>query len=107
MIQYNFTEDDIKLVEKFIEIKNKGYYVSGAELTEAYNRILHKNVNVTQCGSCLRARVQELETALNHYKAKIASESVSEPTLDNVPQEENKAIVEAGNSPKSKRKKEK
>lgn len=70
----SWTSEDVKLVEKFIEIKNKGYYVSGEELTSAYNRILHKNANVTQCGSCLRQRVNELEAALNQLKAKLAKE---------------------------------
>lgn len=63
-----WTSEDVKLVEKFIEIKNKGYYVSGEELTSAYNRLLGKHVNVTQCGSCLRQRVGELEAALNHAR---------------------------------------
>lgn len=70
----SWTSEDVKLVEKFIEIKDKGYYVSGEELTSAYNRILHKNANVTQCGSCLRQRVNELEAALNQLKAKLAKE---------------------------------
>lgn len=89
---YTWTNDDITLVEKFIEIKNRGYYVSGEQLTEVYNRILNKNVNITNCGSCLRGRVQELENALNHYreqlkKAQDASKPI-EPTVDTP--EENK-----------------
>ena len=68
MEKYTFTSDDIRLVERFIEIKNKGYYCDGKQLTEAYNRILGKNVNVTNCGSCLRQRVCELEAALNAFK---------------------------------------
>lgn len=68
METFTFTSDDIRLVERFIEIKNKGYYCDGKQLTEAYNRILGKNVNVTNCGSCLRQRVCELEAALNKFK---------------------------------------
>lgn len=95
-----WTNDDIKLVEKFIEIKNKGYYVDGGQLTQVYNRVLEKNVGVTNCGSCLRQRVNELELALNQFKKTIevvpeASEAVSEVGVDNVPQEENKALTEA------------
>ena len=37
-----FTSEDVKLVEKFIEIKNKGYYCDGGQLTEVYNRVLEK-----------------------------------------------------------------
>ena len=88
-----WTSEDVKLVEKFIEIKNKGYYVDGGQLTAAYNRILGKNVNVTQCGSCLRQRVNELEEALNRFK-KLSEELEKEKVEDNAP-EENKALTEA------------
>jgi hypothetical protein len=63
-----WTNEDIKMVERFIEIKNKGYYCDGKQLTDYYNRLLNKHVNVTQCGSCLRQRVGELEGALNHAR---------------------------------------
>lgn len=68
MINYTFTKDDVQFVEKAIEVKNKGWYMDGAQLTQVYNRVLHKNANVTNCGSCIRQRICELETALNHFK---------------------------------------
>ena len=85
-----WNNDDIKLVEKFIEIKNKGLYVDGKQLTEAYNRILEKNANVTNCGSCLRQRTQELENALNAFKRLSEASKPQEQT--DVKEEENKAI---------------
>lgn len=63
-----FTSEDVSMVEKFIEIKNKGYYCDGTQLTNVYNRVLEKNVPPTNCGSCMRARISELETALNSFK---------------------------------------
>lgn len=79
-----WTKEDITLVEKFIDIKNRGYYVDGRQLTEVYNRVLHKNVNVTNCGSCLRQRTNELETALLRFKKQLevnnTSEEKEEPT---------------------------
>ena len=63
-----FTDEDIKLIEKFIEIKNRGFYCDGTQLTNVYNRGLEKNVPPTNCGSCMRARISELETALNSFK---------------------------------------
>lgn len=63
-----WSEEDVKMVEKFIEIKSKGYYVDGKQLTDYYNRLLGKRVNPTNCGSCLRQRTQELENALNHAR---------------------------------------
>lgn len=95
-MNYNFTDDDIKFVERAIELKNKGYYIDGNQLTEVYNRILNKRVNTTSCGSCLRQRISELEGALNHYKANEAisspSDSVSDTEVDSTPQKENKSI---------------
>lgn len=96
--EITWTSEDVKLVEKFIEIKNKGYYVSGEQLTSAYNRILHKNVNVTQCGSCLRQRVNELEEALNRFRK--LSEAKPEVKVDNTKEVENKTVRKARNKNK-------
>lgn len=83
-----FTKEDIELIEKFIDIKNRGYYADGKQVTDVYNRVLEKNLNVTNCGSCLRGRIQELETALNHFKS--LSEKVKvEEVADNTPEENN------------------
>ena len=83
-MEYTFNDEDIKLVERFIDLKKKGYYCSGTELTTVYNRVLHKNVNSTQCGSCLRQRIGELEQALNHFKAQLAktTEAKEEPVVE-------------------------
>ena len=99
-MNYTFSQEDIKLVEKLIRIKNSGYYASGEEVTKIYNRILHKNANVTSCGSCLRQRVQEMENALNHFKAQIkAQEALKEERVDNVTPEENKASTDEKKRP--------
>ena len=63
-----FTDEDVKLIEKFIDIRNRGYYADSAQLNDVYNRVLEKNVAPTSCGSCMRARIGELETALNQFK---------------------------------------
>lgn len=89
-----WTSEDVQLVEKFIDIKNRGFYVDGGQLTEAYNRILNKHVNVTQCGSCLRQRVNELEEALNRFKR--LSEAQAKQEVEDTPQEENNAVRKAG-----------
>lgn len=95
-----WSKEDIELVEKFIEIKNKGYYCDGTQLTQVYNRVLEKNVNVTNCGTCLRGRVSELEAALKYFKEMCnkqeieASEALKDDKVDNVSPEENKANTE-------------
>jgi hypothetical protein len=90
----NWSKEDIELVEKFIEIKNKGFYCDSKQLTEVYNRVLDKRVSPTNCGSCIRQRVNELEGALNHFKRLSEASNVVE--VDNIPQEENKALRRSG-----------
>ncbi len=98
-----FTDEDIKLIKKFVDIKNRGYYASGSEVTEVYNRVLEKRVAPTNCGSCIRQRICELEGALNQFERKLqkeqelASNSSNEQELNNVKEEENKAVTDAGN----------
>lgn len=59
------SEEDREKIRKFEEIKNKGMYASGVEVTEVYNRVLNKRLPSTNCGSCIRQRVQEMVNALN------------------------------------------
>ena len=98
-----FTDEDIKLIKKFVDIKNRGYYASGSEVTEVYNRVLEKKVAPTNCGSCIRQRICELEGALTQFERKLqreqelASNSSNEQELNNVKVEENKAVTDAGN----------
>lgn len=88
-----WNKEDIEKVEKFIEIRNKGYYCDGAQLTEVYNRVLEKHVNVTNCGSCLRQRVNELAEALERFKKLSEASKPDEPIT--TPEEENKELTEA------------
>lgn len=106
-----WTNDDVLLVEKLIEIKNRGYYCDGTQLTQVYNRVLEKNANVTNCGSCMRARIQELENALNNFKKTIevnskASESVSDVEPTTIKEEENNEPTEANKRSKGRPKKD-
>ena len=95
-MNYNFTEEDIKFVERAIELKAKGYYIDSMQLTEHYNRILNKNVNNTTCGSCMRQRVSELEGALNHFKANKAISRGKDSVLEEEPtvtkEDKNKSV---------------
>lgn len=87
----NWTDEDIKIVEKFIDIRNKGYYADGTQLTQVYNRVLDKRVNPTNCGSCIRQRINELEEALNRFKR--LSEASKQTELTVVKEEENKPVT--------------
>lgn len=102
----NWNKEDIELVEKFIQIRNKGYYADGTQLTEVYNRVLDKRVNPTNCGSCIRQRINELEEALNRFKRLSEAQAKQEvedscqasltSSLQRSPQEENNAVRKAG-----------
>lgn len=74
-----FTSEDVVMVEKFIDIKNKGYYCDGTQLTTVYNRVLEKNAPPTNCGSCMRARISELEGALNQFKKTLEVKEEEQP----------------------------
>ena len=94
----NWTNDDVRLVEKFIEIRNKGFYCDGGQLTEVYNRVLDKRAAPTNCGSCIRQRINELEGALNTFKR--LSEAQTKQEVDNTKEEETKAVRKAGKGKK-------
>ena len=78
-----WTNEDIVLVEKFIDIKNRGFYCDGTQLTTVYNRVLEKNVPPTSCGSCMRTRISELETALNQFKKTLEVNEEEQPKKTN------------------------
>lgn len=60
MANITITSEDIEQIKKFKQIRDKGYYVSGADVTKVYNKVLHQNVEVTNCSSCIRRRIGEL-----------------------------------------------
>ena len=78
-----WNNEDVVLVEKFIDIKNRGYYCDGGQLTEVYNRVLEKSAPPTNCGSCMRARISALETALNLFKKTLEVKEEEQPKKTN------------------------
>lgn len=117
-----FTKDNVKKIERFIEIKNRGYYANGNELQAVYNEVFEVNKPATNCGSCIRQRIQELENVLRAFKRNgemsgftdvnayideinaieseiKPSESVSTPEPTVMKVEENKAVSEPKNKP--------
>ena len=78
-----WTNEDVTMVEKFIDIKNRGYYCDGGQLTDVYNRVLEKSAPPTNCGSCMRARISELETALNQFKKTLEVNEEEQPKKTN------------------------
>ncbi len=103
-MEIKFNSEDIKLIRKFEEIKNRGYYASGNEVTAVYNRVFGTSLSSTSCGTCLRGRIQQMVDELNRFEEKIkAQEELKEEMVDNVTPEENKASEEAENKSAIKR----
>ena len=86
-MSYNFTSEDVKLVEKLIDLKNRGFYASGQEVTDLHNKVLGTRLASTNCSACIRQRITALETALNAFKRAVELEKKQEPTPENKPKE--------------------
>ena len=63
--------EDIELIRKFEDLSAHGYYVNSQQVTDAYNRILNKNVGNTTCGSCIKHRIAELVMVRNRYELEL------------------------------------
>ena len=65
------SKEDIELISKFEDLSTHGYYVNSQTVTDAYNRILNKNVGNTTCGSCIKQRIAELVMVRNRYELEL------------------------------------
>lgn len=106
MRNYIINDDDAALIEKFIEIRNRGHYADSVQLQQCYNRVFMVNMRSTNCGSCIRSRITELENALKDMRKREA-EALEEMTVEKeeIPKENNKPrrkrnVKDKGESPK-------
>lgn len=72
MRNYIINDDDAALIEKFIEIRNRGHYADSVQLQQCYNRVFMCSMRSTNCGSCIRSRITELENALKDMRKREA-----------------------------------
>lgn len=68
MNDYKMTSEDYELIRKFEKIRNKGLFADGRQVTEVYNRVLGKNLQPTNCSSCISHRIGELVQAANRFE---------------------------------------
>ena len=66
----NWNEQDLMLFERMRDAVKKGYYLSGVEVTQLYNRVLDKKLASTNCSSCIRQRYNELRKHYDIYQSK-------------------------------------
>lgn len=69
------SKEDRELIRKFDDIRQHGYYINSTHLQSVYNRVFDRNMQATNCGTCLRKRVQDLVNALNKLEAAEAKEA--------------------------------
>lgn len=62
------TQEEREKIRRFAEAKNKAFRINANEVTDLYNKILNKTARYTNCGSCIRQRVCDLERWLNQYE---------------------------------------
>lgn len=108
-MNYTINAEDAKLIRKFDEIRQKGYYADGNQVTQVYNRIFGTNLSSTSCGSCLRQRIQQMVDTLNHFEQivkrqeELAQEALKEEQSTVIKEDENKASDEPKNEPTEKK----
>lgn len=108
-MNYTINAEDAKLIRKFDEIRQKGYYAEGNQVTQVYNRIFGTNLSSTSCGACLRQRIQQMVDALNHFEQlskrqeELAQEALKNDNLATTKEDENKASDGAENKPTEKK----
>ena len=67
------SSDDIRLVEQFHDILNRGYYADSQQVTSLFNKLIRipqglTPVNPTNCATCLRRRILELVDFVTNVK---------------------------------------
>ena len=65
---YQITADDIKLAERMQEARQKGLYFESRAVTSLYNKLYHTNLTATNCGSCLRKRIDGIWKKIQELK---------------------------------------
>lgn len=73
------SSDDLKLIEQFHSILNRGFYADSKSVTDLFNKLLRvpqglQPVNPTNCATCIRRRILDLV----NFASKIKEESNNE-----------------------------
>ena len=84
------SQSDKFLIEKLIEIRDRGYYANGRDVTLLYNRIFNTNLSATSCSSCLRHRISLLEKELRRQEAEEAKALEEAQVAENNEEKENR-----------------
>ena len=67
------------MIRKFQDIMSRGYYCDGKQVTDLHNKVLGTRLNSTNCGACIRTRIQALVEAADKFERMIQLEKKEEP----------------------------
>lgn len=68
------SNEDLKMIRKFQDIMARGYYCDGKQVTDLHNKVLGTRLNSTNCGACIRTRIQALVEAADKFERMIELE---------------------------------
>lgn len=77
-----WNSEDIIMMQKLIQIANRGYRINGSEITELYNRIFNKQLRPTNCGSCISQRYKELKISYNLFQEELKKQEEKAKALE-------------------------
>lgn len=98
------TEIQLNDIKKIKDAYKRGYFVKGSEVTALYNAVFNKNLNSTNCSSCIKNRANELINAYNKYieQKQIAEQSsTAQATENNLPSVEEQPKRKVGRPKKT------
>lgn len=77
------SSEDVRLVEQFHDILNRGYYADSKQVSDEYNKLIRipqglTPVNVTNCATCIRRRILELVDFVTKIKEETKNENAKE-----------------------------
>lgn len=76
------TSEDLQKIDQFEKIMNRGYFASGSEVTDLYNKIFNQNLSYTNCSSCIRTRISKMVTAKRRYLEELAKAEENKPQVE-------------------------
>ena len=79
------------MIRKFQDIMSRGYYCDGKQVTDLHNKVLGTRLNSTNCGACIRSRIQALVEAADKFERMIQLEKKEEPAEEPVKEDNKKS----------------
>ena len=77
--EYQITAEDIKLAERMWDARQKGLYFESRAVTTLYNKLYHTNLTATNCGSCIRKRIDGIWKKIQELKELTEPKPIAEP----------------------------